>query len=156
MRHKEVNKLFKQALDQVKLPSMLEPIGLFGKGDNKRQDCLTYTTWKNGKCMIWNFTSVDTLCRLYVKKASTEVGSAAAGREGKKVEKYSNLSDNYQGIKLIKQIGKKQIRKPPVKIWAKICLLFFYLKVYQWQYSKAMQFVLWVSKYIEGYSFWSI
>ena len=50
------------------------------------------------------------------------MGSAAAGREDKKVEKYSNLSDNYhfvpvgvetygiygpQGIKLVKQIGKK-------------------------------------------------
>ena len=63
----------------------------------------------------------DTLCKTYVKKASTEVGSAAAEREDIKVEKYSNLSDNYhfvpvgietygtygpQGIKLIKQIGK--------------------------------------------------
>ena len=50
------------------------------------------------------------------------MGSAAAAREDKKVEKYSNLSDNYhfvpvgvetygtygpQGIKLVKQIGKK-------------------------------------------------
>ena len=50
------------------------------------------------------------------------MGSAAAGTEDKKVEKYSNLSDNYnfvpvgietygtyspQGIKLVKQIGKK-------------------------------------------------
>ena len=50
------------------------------------------------------------------------MGSAAAGREDKKVEKYSNLSENYhfvpvgietygaygpQGLKLIKKIGKK-------------------------------------------------
>ena len=50
------------------------------------------------------------------------MGSAAAGREDKKVEKYSNLSENYhfvpvgietfgaygpQAFKLIKQIGKK-------------------------------------------------
>ena len=63
-------------------------------------------------------TSEDTLCKSYVKKASVEFGSAAAGREDKKVEKYNNLSDNYyfvvvgvkiygaygpQGIKLIKQ-----------------------------------------------------
>jgi hypothetical protein len=59
---------------------------------------------------------------LYVKIASKEVGSAAAGREDKKVDKYSNLSDYYhfvpvgietygaygpQGIKLVKQIGIK-------------------------------------------------
>jgi NADH:ubiquinone oxidoreductase subunit F (NADH-binding) len=62
------------------------------------------------------------LCKSYVKKALTEVGSSAAGREDKKVEKYSNLLDNYhfvpvgietcgtcspQGIKQVKQIGKK-------------------------------------------------
>ena len=49
------------------------------------------------------------------------MGSAAAGREDKKVEKYSNLSDYHfvpvgietygaygpQGFKLVKQIGKK-------------------------------------------------
>ena len=76
----------------------------------------------NGKCLIWDFTCADTLCKSYVKNASTEVGSAAAGREEKKVEKYSNLSDNYhfvpmgvetygaygpQGYKLVKQIGKR-------------------------------------------------
>ena len=58
----------------------------------------------------------------YVKKASKEAGSAAAGREDKKVDKYSNLSEFYhfvpvgvetygaygpQGLKLVKQIGKK-------------------------------------------------
>ena len=121
-RHEEVNKLLKRCLDQAKLPSTLEPIGLSRKGDKKRQDSLTYTTWKNGKCLIWDFICADILCKTYVKKSSTEVGSAAAGREDKKVEKYSNLSDNYhfvpvgvetygaygpQGIKLVKQIGKK-------------------------------------------------
>ena len=69
-----------------------------------------------------DFTCADTLCKLYVKKAFKEVSSAAAGREDKKVEKSSNLTDNYyflpisvetygaygpQGIKLVKQIGKK-------------------------------------------------
>jgi hypothetical protein len=88
----------------------------------RRPDGLTYTTWKNGKCLIWDFTCADTLCKSYVKKASKEVGSAAAGGENKKVDKYSNLSDYYhfvpvgietygayspQGIKLVKQIGKK-------------------------------------------------
>jgi hypothetical protein len=58
----------------------------------------------------------------YVKKAFTEVGSAAVGREDKKVIEYSNLSENYhfvpvgietygangpQAIKLFKQICKK-------------------------------------------------
>jgi hypothetical protein len=88
MRHEEVNKLLKRGLDQAKLPSTLEPISLSRKSDKKRPDGLTYTTWKNGKCLIWDFTCADTLCKLYVKKASKEVGSAA----DKKVEKYSNLA----------------------------------------------------------------
>ena len=56
----------------------------------------------------------------YDEKKQVNVGSAAAGREDKKVKKYSNLSENYhfvpigietygtygpQAIKLIKQIG---------------------------------------------------
>ena len=86
-RHKEVNKLLKCGLDQAKSPLTLEPIGLSRKGDRKRPDGLTYTTWKNGKCLIWDFTCADTLCKSYVKKATKEVGSAAAGREVKKVDK---------------------------------------------------------------------
>ena len=93
VRHDEVNLLIKQGLDQGKLPSTLEPIGLSRKGNGRRPNGLTYTTWKNGKCLIWNFTCADTLCKSYVKKASTEVGSAAATREDKKVIKYSELSD---------------------------------------------------------------
>ena len=42
----------------------------------------------SGKFLIWYFTCADTLCKSYVKKASKEVGSAAAGREDKKVDKY--------------------------------------------------------------------
>ena len=60
MRHEEVNKLIKRVLDQAKLPSTLEPIGLSRKGGNKRPDGLTYTTWKNRKCLIWDFTCVET------------------------------------------------------------------------------------------------
>ena len=120
-RHDEVNQLIKRGLDQAKLPSTLEPVGLSRAGDGRRPDGLTYTTWKNGKCLIWDFTCADTLCKSYVKKASTEVGSAAATREDKKVIKYSNLSEFHfvpvgietfgaygpQASKLIKQIGKK-------------------------------------------------
>ena len=98
MRHEEVNKLLNRGLDQEKLPSTLEPIGLCRKGDKKRPDGLTYITWKNGKCLIWDFTCADTLCNSYVKKASKEVGSAAAEREDKKVDKYSNLSDHYHFV----------------------------------------------------------
>jgi hypothetical protein len=120
-RHEEVNQLIKRGLDQAKVPSSLEPVGLSRLGDGRRPDGVTYTSWKNGKCLIWDFTCADTLCKSYVKKASKEVGSAAATREDKKVIKYSNLSDYHfvpvgietygtygpQAMKLITKIGKK-------------------------------------------------
>ena len=86
-----------------------------------------FKTWTNSQNYFywtfhWDFTCADTLCKTYFKKAYKEVGSAAADGEDKKVDKYSNLSDNYhfvplgietygahvpQGIKLVKQIGNK-------------------------------------------------
>ena len=68
------------------------------------------------------YTCADPGCDSYVKKASVESCSAAKMREDKKVEKYSNLSDNYhfvpvgtetygafgpEGLKLLKRIGQK-------------------------------------------------
>ena len=91
-------------------------------GDGRRPDGLTLPIWTEGKNLIWDFTTADPLCESFVRKASKEACSVAAERENKKVEKYSNLSDNYhfvlvgaetygafgpQGLKLLKQIGKK-------------------------------------------------
>ena len=105
---------------------------------------MNYTTWQNGKCLIWDFTCADTLCKLYVKKAS-----AAAGREEKKVDKYSNLSDYYhfvsvgietygaygpKGIKLVKQIGKKIQDANGEKLST-------YSRVFQLEYKEAMHSV---------------
>ena len=121
MRHEEANKLIKRGLDQAKIMSTLEPVGL-SRVDGKRPDGLTLPTWSNGKCLIWDFTVADTLCKSYVKRASKEACSAADIREQKKVDKYSNLSDNYhfvpvgaetygafgpEGLKLLKKIGSK-------------------------------------------------
>ena len=83
------------------------------------------------------------------------MGSAAAGREDKKVETYSNLSDNYHFVPVgivtygaygpqVKQIGKK-IR---MLYTGEKLSTFFYSKVYQWQYNKAMWFALWVAQKI--------
>ena len=121
MRHEEVNMLIKRGLDQAKITSTLEPVGL-SRGDGKRPDGLTLSTWSNGKCLIWDFTCADTLCASYVKKASKEQCSAADAREIKKIEKYDNLSNHYhfvpvgaetygafgsEGLKLLKKIGAK-------------------------------------------------
>ena len=72
--------------------------------------------------MIWDFTCVDPGCISYVNKSAKESCWAASEREKKKVEKYSNLSENYHfvpvgaetygafgpmGLKLLKSIGRK-------------------------------------------------
>ena len=122
MRHEEVNRLIKRGLDQAKITSTLEPIGLSRAGDGKRPDGLTYTTWTEGKCLIWDYTCADPGCKSYVNKSAKEACSAAADRENKKIDKYANLSHNYhfipvgtetygafgpKGLKLLKSIGKR-------------------------------------------------
>ena len=95
-------------------PSTLEPIGLSRKGDKRRPDGLTYPTWKNGKCLIWDFTCADTLCKSYVKKASKEVGSAAAGRVCQKCWKHSQCSSAYSSFQA--NVGE-QIMINEICIW---------------------------------------
>ena len=98
MRHKEVNKLIRHGLDQDKIPSTLEPIGLSRRGDKKRKDGLTYPTCKNEKWLIWDFTSADSLSKSYVKKSFYISGLCSSWKRRQKVEKYSNLSDNYHFV----------------------------------------------------------
>ena len=119
MRHKEVNKLIRHGLDQDKIPSTLEPIGLSRRGDKKRKDGLTYPTCKNEKWLIWDFTSADSLSKSYVKKSFYISGLCSSWKRRQKVENiaicqiitilcpgtYGTYSP--QGIKLVKKIGNK-------------------------------------------------
>ena len=61
-----------------------EHYGLSRK-DRKRPDGLTLTTWKNGKCLIWDFTCADTLCQSSIKQCSKEAGAAAEIRKKIKI-----------------------------------------------------------------------
>ena len=119
-RHDEVNNLIKRALVQAKIPTVVEPSNL-SREDGKRPDGLTLTTWKAGKCLIWDFTCCDSLCATYVKSSSKQAGAAADQREMKKIAKYASLTNYHfvpcaietygswgsSGLKLIKDIGKK-------------------------------------------------
>ena len=120
-RHDQVNDLVKRALVQAKIPATTEPAGL-SRSDGKRPDGLTLTTWKEGKCLIWDATVADTLCQSYVYQCSITPGAAAEIRETAKTKKYQELTNDYyfvpigietygswgfEGLKLIKTIGKK-------------------------------------------------
>ena len=106
---------------QAKIPAINEPLNL-SRQDGKRPDGLTLTTWKNGKCLIWDTTVADTVCQSYVDQCSKKVGAAAEARENGKISKYTGLSESYwftpvgietfgswgsEGHKLVKEIGKK-------------------------------------------------
>ena len=119
-RHDEVNKLIKRALVQAKIPSVLEPSNL-SREDGKRPDGLSLTTWKAGKCLIWDFSCADSLCSTYVKSSSKQAGAAAEQRENLKIVKYSSLKNYHfipcaietygawgsKSLKFLKEIGKK-------------------------------------------------
>ena len=120
-RHDNVNDLLKRALVQAKIPAVNEPSNL-ARSDGKRPDGLTLTTWKAGKCLIWDATVADTLCQSYVNKCAKNPGAAAESREVQKTSKYTELAIDYcfvpvgletygswgpEGLKLLKTIGNK-------------------------------------------------
>ena len=111
----------KRALVQAKIPATNEPIGL-SRSDGKRPDGLTLTTWKKGKCLIWDYTCADTLCKTYVNMSSKNPAAAAEMRESAKHTKYKELENDYwfmpicvetlgswgpEGFKFIKEVGKR-------------------------------------------------
>ena len=120
-RHEEVNDLIKRALVQAQIPAVKEPSSL-SRSDGKMPDGLTLTSWKEGKCLIWDVTVADTVCQSYVNQCSNNSGAAAVTRESQKTSKYKNLANDYyfvpigietfgawgtEGHKLIKAIGKR-------------------------------------------------
>jgi hypothetical protein len=93
-RHSAVNELIKRALTSAEVPSRLEPSSLM-RDDGKRPDGLSLSPWKNGRCLVWDFTCPDTLAQSHLKVAVTGPGVVASEAEDKKKAKYSNLSATY-------------------------------------------------------------
>ena len=60
LRHSHINDLVKRALASTEYPSRLEPQGLSVK-NNLRPDGMTFHPCKEGRCLIWDVTVVDTL-----------------------------------------------------------------------------------------------
>ena len=121
-RHSEANYLIKRALAQINYPSMLEPSNLIGVEGSIRPDGITHFAYKQGKCLTWDFTCVDTLCDSYVHDTAKEAGKAAKMAETRKNNKYRDLKNNYlftpiavetfgswgpESLKFIKDIGKQ-------------------------------------------------
>ena len=96
-RHDNINNLVKRALVQAKIPSTNEPIGL-SRSDGKRPDGLTLTTWKKGKCLIWDYTCADTLCKTYVNMSSKNPAAAAMFINKNLTNMHLNFSQHIENV----------------------------------------------------------
>ena len=93
-RHEEANKLMKKALASIEIPCTLEPVGL-STTDGKRPDGLSHFTWKNGKNLIWDWTTSCTVAPSNLSMSLKGAGKTAEAREISKCAKYSELTDTY-------------------------------------------------------------
>ena len=92
-RHAAINDIIHRALSVAGVPSHLEPVGMC-RDDGKRPDGATLIPWKQGKCLVWDVTCVNTIARSHVSCAASQAGLPAANAETKKKQKYSCLSND--------------------------------------------------------------
>ena len=88
--HAAVNSNVQMSLASAKIPSMLEPSGLF-RSDGKRPDGITIDPWKSRRSLLWDFTCPDTYATSYVQYSTSEA-------EARKKEKYIVISRSHQFI----------------------------------------------------------
>ena len=93
-RHSEVNDIIHRALSCAGIPSHLEPVGLC-RDDGKRPDGATLIPWKQGKCLIWDFTCVNTIARSHISAAASRPGLPCSVAEEKKMKKYLCLGSEF-------------------------------------------------------------
>lgn len=93
-RHSAVNDLIKRALASAEIPSRLEPTCLT-RTDGKRPDGLSLVPWREGKCLVWDFTCADTLAPSHVERASSAPAAVANEAELRKRFKYTSLEAQY-------------------------------------------------------------
>ena len=93
-RHSEINETIQRALNAAGVPSRLEPVGMI-RDDGKRPDGATLVPWKRGRCLVWDFTCVNTIARSHLGLSTSQAGSLSVVAEEKKKKKYVSLSDSY-------------------------------------------------------------
>ncbi|XP_072947725.1 uncharacterized protein [Epargyreus clarus] len=93
-RHASLNDVIRRALATVNVPAQLEPNGVV-RDDGRRPDGLTLIPWKNGRCLVWDATCVDTLAPSHLTLSSRAAGVVATDAEIRKLQKYASLSRDY-------------------------------------------------------------
>ena len=93
-RHAALNDILHRALTSARMPSRLEPSGLY-RSDGKRPDGITVVPWKNGKLLVWDATCPDTFAPSYISSATSEAGAVAALAEERKKNIYAHLDPSH-------------------------------------------------------------
>lgn len=93
-RHASLNDVVWRALRTAGIPSVLEPVGL-DRGDGRRPDGISIFPFRNGKCLCWDATCVNTYTEAGVYKSAVVPSSVAAEAENLKRHKYQSLTDRF-------------------------------------------------------------
>ena len=96
-RHAAINDIIHRSLTSAKVPSRLEPNGLF-RFDGKCPDRLSLVPWKEGKPLIWDATCPDTFAVSHVGSAYKTSGTVAEQAEESKCSKYPSLRSSYHFV----------------------------------------------------------
>ena len=96
-RHAAVNDIIHKILASAKVPSRLEPSGLY-RSDGKRPDGWSIVPWKSGKMLVWDATHPDTYAPSHVSLAAGEAGAVAAQAEHLKSAKCAVLKASHHFV----------------------------------------------------------
>lgn len=82
-RHPAVNDIIHRALNADRIPFHLEPVSL-SRYDGKRPDVTTLIPWKQGRCLVWNFSCPNTIARSHSVQSAKLAGSVIATAKEKR------------------------------------------------------------------------
>ena len=93
-RHAHLNDVVRRSLASAGFPAATEPVGL-DRGDGRRPDGLTVFPFREGKCLTWDATCVDTFADSVLVQSALEPGAAARQAEERKRQRYREISRRY-------------------------------------------------------------
>ena len=96
-RHAAINDIICRSLSSEKVPARLEPNGLF-RSDGKRPDGISLLLGREGKCLIWDVTYLDSFAPYHLASSSRDAGVVAEQAERAKHSKYSALQSKFHFV----------------------------------------------------------
>jgi len=63
--------------------------------DGKRPDGLTLIPWREGRCLSWDVTIVDTLAISYIAQCASSAGAAAEAAAARKHVNYAGIASTH-------------------------------------------------------------